>query len=115
MPTGPQSGSASTNFPRGIEIGVDWITELLEHMWKHQHTREEATAEAEASWTAYVAKLYEILLMRNAQGWFTGYNSNVPGHEQGTRRYLVFNGGTPKYRVKLAECADDGYRGLAFS
>ena len=35
MPTGPQSGSASTNFPRGIEIGVDWCTELLEHMWKN--------------------------------------------------------------------------------
>ena len=29
MPTGPQSGSASTNFPRGIELGVDWCTDLL--------------------------------------------------------------------------------------
>ena len=48
MPTGPQSGSASTNFPRGIEIGVDWSTDLLQHMWKHGYTREEATPEAEA-------------------------------------------------------------------
>ncbi len=55
MPTGPQSGSASTNFPRGIEIGVDWITDLLQYMWKHEHTREEATREAEAEWSAYVA------------------------------------------------------------
>jgi cation diffusion facilitator CzcD-associated flavoprotein CzcO len=115
MPTGPQSGSASTNFPRGIEIGVDWVTDLMQFMWKHEYTREEATPEAEADWTAYVAKLYEILLLRKAQGWFTGYNSNVEGHEKGTFRYMVFNGGTPKYRAKIAEVVDNGYRGLALS
>src|SRR5215203_4016327 len=38
MPTGPQSGSASTNFPRGIELGVDWVTELLQFLWKHNHS-----------------------------------------------------------------------------
>ena len=48
MPTGPQSGSASTNFPRGIELGVDWVTDLLQYMWKNGYTREEATPEAEA-------------------------------------------------------------------
>jgi cation diffusion facilitator CzcD-associated flavoprotein CzcO len=114
MPTGPQSGSASTNFPRGIELGVDWVTELLQFVWKHDHTRVEATPEAEAGWSAYVAKLYEIMLLRNAQGWFTGYNSNVDGHEKGTRRHLVFNGGTPKYRQKISEVAEAGYRGLMF-
>ena len=29
MPTGPQSGSASTNYPRGIETGVNWCTDLI--------------------------------------------------------------------------------------
>jgi cation diffusion facilitator CzcD-associated flavoprotein CzcO len=114
MPTGPQSGSASTNFPRGIELGVDWVTELLQFVWKHDHSRVEATPEAEADWSAYVAMLYEIMLLRNAQGWFTGYNSNVEGHEKGTRRHLVFNGGTPKYRQKITEVAEAGYRGLTF-
>ena len=52
--------------------------------------------------------------MRKAQGWFTGYNSNVEGHEQGTIRYLVYNGGTPKYRQQIAEVADEGYRGVTF-
>jgi cation diffusion facilitator CzcD-associated flavoprotein CzcO len=114
MPTGPQSGSASTNFPRGIELGVDWVTDLLQFLWKHDHVRVEATPEAEAAWSAYVAKLYEIMLLRNAQGWFTGYNSNVDGHEKGTRRHLVFNAGTPKYRQKITEVAEAGYRGLTF-
>ena len=114
MPTGPQSGSASTNFPRGIELGVDWVTELLQFVRKQDHSRVEATPEAEADWSAYVAMLYEIMLLRNAQGWFTGYNSNVEGHEKGTRRHVVFNAGTPKYRQKITEVAEAGYRGLTF-
>ena len=56
-----------------------------------------------------------MMLLRNAQGWFTGYNSNVEGHEKGTRRHLVFNGGTPKYRQKINDVVEAGYRGLAFS
>ncbi|MET0324184.1 MAG: NAD(P)/FAD-dependent oxidoreductase [Ilumatobacteraceae bacterium] len=115
MPTGPQSGSASTNYPRGIEVGVGWATELLEHMWKHGYIREEATTDAEAEWGAHVAKLYGIMLMRKAQGWFTGYNSNVDGHEQGTLRHLVYNGGSPKYRARLAQVAEDDYAGIEFA
>ena len=49
--------------------------------------------------------------MRKAQGWFTGYNSNVDGHEQGTIRYLVYNGGTPKFRTRITEVADAGLHG----
>ena len=50
--------------------------------------------------------------MRKAKGWFTGYNSNVPGHEEGNVRYLVYNGGAPKYSRTLDEVAADGYRGI---
>jgi cation diffusion facilitator CzcD-associated flavoprotein CzcO len=109
---GPQSGSASTNYPRGIEVGVDWATGLLEHMWKHGYTRMEATAEAEAEWTGHVAQMYSTLLMRKAKGWFTGYNSNVEGHEDGRIRYFVYNGGAPKFRARITEVADRGYEGL---
>ena len=88
----------------------------MQYMWKHDFTREEATPGGRGqTGAAYVAKLYEMLLMRKAQGWFTGYNSNVEGHEKGTIRYVVFNGGTPKYRQKITEVADDGYRGLVLS
>ena len=54
-------------------------------------------------------------LMRKAKSWFTGYNSNVKGHEEGTIRYLVYNGGMPKYRKALNDVADVGYKGIAFS
>ena len=112
MPTGPQSGSASTNYPRGIETGVNWCTDLLEYMWKHDYARADATPEAEDRWTGHVTKMYSKMLMRKAKGWFTGYNSNVDGHEHGKTRYFVYNGGTPKYIATINEVAESGYTGL---
>jgi cation diffusion facilitator CzcD-associated flavoprotein CzcO len=114
MPAGPQSGSASTNYPRGIETGVNWCTDFLEHVWKRGETRFEATAEAEARWTRHVVSMYEMMLMRKAKGWFTGYNSNVPGHEAGKVRYFVYNGGTPKYVNTINKVAESGYEGVVF-
>jgi len=117
MPTGPQSGSASTNFPRGIELGVEWTTELLEFMWNHDYTRVETTPEAEAEWVAQVARLYGTLLMgsKKGRGWFTGYNSNVEGRADGVVRHVLYHGGLPKYRALMAQVALDGYPGIAFS
>jgi|LNFM01.1.fsa_nt_gb cation diffusion facilitator CzcD-associated flavoprotein CzcO len=112
---GPQSGSSSTNFPRSIEVGVDWVMALLEFAWQHGYTRIEATPEAEERWTRHVAKMYESVLMRKAKSWFTGYNDNVDGHEHGTIRHLVYNGGAPKYRATLEQVAADGYQGMRFS
>ena len=114
MPNGPQSGSASTNYPRGIEVGVDWCVRLIEHMRAHGFARAEATREAEAHWSAHVADMYQKLLMRKAKSWFTGYNSNVDGHEEGRIRYFVYNGGMPKYRAVIGEVAAKGYEGVRF-
>ncbi|MCP1967761.1 flavin-containing monooxygenase [Bradyrhizobium elkanii] len=114
MPTGPQSASASTNFPRGIENGVNWCTNLLQYMWDRGLTRADATLEAQQRWTAHVVKMYEIMLMRKAKSWFTGYNSNVAGHEEGTVRYFVYNGGTPKFLGIINGVAAEGYREIAF-
>jgi len=114
MPAGPQSGSASTNYPRGIETGVNWCTDFLGHVWAKGYTRFEATEAAEKRWTDHVTGMYAMMLMRKAKSWFTGYNSNVPGHEQGTIRYLVYNGGTPKYRARLLDVAEHDYTGITF-
>jgi hypothetical protein len=115
MPSGPQSGSASTNYPRGIETGVNWCTNLLKYMWDHGYERAEPTAAAEARWTEHVKQMYSMMLMRKAKSWFTGYNSNVPGHEQGRIRYFVYNGGAPKYVSTINKVADSGYEGIVFA
>ena len=114
MVAGPQSGSASTNFPRGIESGVDWVTDMLQYTWEQGHTRIDATEEAEAAWTQHVEDMYSAMLMRKAKSWFTGYNSNVEGHEQGSIRYFVYNGGAPKFMRRLGEIADNNYEGMTF-
>ena len=115
MPSGPQSGSASTNFPRGIETGVNWTTEFLQYLWQHGYTRADATAAAEERWTAHVVKMYSTMLMRKAKSWFTGYNSNVAGHEEGKIRYMVYNGGAPKYVQTVTDVAQKGYEDIELS
>ncbi|MBV8185695.1 MAG: NAD(P)/FAD-dependent oxidoreductase [Alphaproteobacteria bacterium] len=115
MPSGPQSGSASTNYPRGIETGVNWCTKLLGYMRDHGYDRAEPTAAAETRWTEHVKQMYSMMLMRKAKSWFTGYNSNVPGHEQGRIRYFVYNGGAPKYVSTINKVADSGYEGIVFA
>jgi cation diffusion facilitator CzcD-associated flavoprotein CzcO len=114
MPSGPQSGSASTNYPRGIETGVSWCTKFLRYMWAHGYTRAEPTIDAEKRWTDHVKKMYSTMLMGKAKSWFTGYNSNVPGHEHGKTRYFVYNGGSPKYVSKINDVAEHGYEGIVF-
>jgi len=115
MPSGPQSGSASTNYPRGIENGVNWCTDMLEYLWAHDVICVEPTLAAEERWTAHVTKMYSTMLMRKAKSWFTGYNSNVEGHEQGKVRYFVYNGGTPKYVATINQVAEQGYEGLTLT
>lgn len=107
---GPQGGSVSTNFPRGIEEAVDWATELFQHMREHDYTRIEPTQEAEDEWIEHVKATYKLSLLPTAKSWFTGYNSNVPGHDK--LRYMIYNGGAPRYRERLAEVAENGYRGF---
>jgi hypothetical protein len=55
------------------------------------------------------------MLMRKAKGWFTGYNSNVPGHEEGTVRYFVYNGGTPKFVGIINDVAARDYQEIEFN
>jgi hypothetical protein len=58
--------------------------------------------------------MYSTMLMRKAKSWFTGYNSNIDGHEHGKTRYFVYNGGTPKYVSQIKDVADSDYKGIVF-
>jgi hypothetical protein len=35
--------------------------------------------------------------MRKAKNWFMSSDFNMEGHGEGTMRYLVYDGGAPKY------------------
>jgi cation diffusion facilitator CzcD-associated flavoprotein CzcO len=109
MVAGPQSVSGSTNFPRAIEVGVDWVTDLLQNARERGVTRLEADAAAEADWLGEVQRAHERMLFRRSKGWFTGYNSNVAGHEEGKVRYQAYFGGAPRYTSAINRAKADGY------
>ena len=109
---GPTSGSVSTNFPRGIELGVDWATDLLRYALDRGITRLEVTPEAEDGWMEHVRDMYGMLLLRKARSWFTGYNANISREPK--PRHMIYAGGNPRYRKKLMEEAEAGYPGFRF-
>ena len=103
MPTGPQSASATTNFPRGIENGVNWCMDLLGHM------RIMAMSAPIRPWRRGTLDRPRYQDVRDHAGcaklsWFTGYNSNIPGHEHGKVRYFVYTR-TPKYVAAINDVA----------
>jgi hypothetical protein len=108
----PQSVSGSTNFPRAIESGVDWLTDFLEHVGSKNITRFEARADAEKVWGEEVVASQERMLMRRSRGWFTGYNANLEGHGEDVVRYLAYWGGAPQYNKIVRRVADEGYPGI---
>jgi len=109
MVAGPQSVSGSTNFPRAIETGVDWVTGLLQHALDHDYSRLEAQPEAEQEWVDKVVRAHERMLFRRSKGWFTGYNSNVAGHQEGNVRYQAYFGGAPSYSKVIDQATAEGY------
>jgi len=113
MVMGPQTAAA--NFPRSAELSVDWITPLLQHMWKHGYEQFDVDETAELDWCQHVKDMYQGVLLRNAKSWFTGYNSNLEGHEYGKIRYNIYNGGSPRYAQKLKEVAYNDYEGIHFT
>ena len=110
---GPQG--AATNFPRGLELAVDWLTPFLEYMWEHGYRRFDVDEAAETEWVEHVKEMYQGLLLRKAKSWITGYNSNLDGHEYGKTRYNIYNGGGPKYARRLNSVAGNDYEGVSFS
>jgi len=107
---GPQGASVSSNFPPNIEVGVNWATDLIRYLREHGLTRIEATREAESEWVEEIMASYEGALLTSTRSWFTGYNSNVAGHDR--LRYMIYLGGAPAYRKRLDAVASHGYEGF---
>ena len=111
---GPHNAAARCNMVRCIEQNVDWITDLLRYMRRHDHTRVEASPEAEQEWSQHVVSLATGRLytkVRSAQ--YTGINTNVEGRN--TVRILTYTGGVPAYRERCDRSAANGYQGFLLS
>jgi cation diffusion facilitator CzcD-associated flavoprotein CzcO len=108
---GPHNAATFCNLPRCIEQNVEWVSDLLRYMRERGLTRVEATASAEAAWTAHVHETAARLLLMQVDSWMTGVNKNVAGRQK--RTFMAYAGGAPKYRQKCDEVAAHGYEGFA--
>lgn len=104
---GPHSGSATANFPRGIEDVVQWMTQFARDIEARGLRRIEARREAEEEWFEHVREINSKLLLSRSKSWFNGYNANLDRDEK--PRVLVYLGGAPRYRRRLQEERETGY------
>ena len=112
MLSGPQSGSGSTNFPRGIEEICNWTTDLLQFARHAGRTRIEPRVESEQWWLAHVKSYAERMLLSTTRSWLTGHNVNLNRSDE--PRYMIYTGGVLRYRRFLTEQAEGGYPGFLF-
>ena len=112
MLMGPQTPAA--NFPRSAEMSVNWVTQFLEHMWTNGLDMFNANEVDELEWVEHVKETYQGALLRNAKSFFTGYSSNIEGHEYGKTRYNIYNGGVPRYASIIDEFSNNKYKGVHF-
>jgi cation diffusion facilitator CzcD-associated flavoprotein CzcO len=109
---GPQSGSVSTNFPRGIEEFCDWATAFLAFVRDHGYTRFEASEEAENSWVEHVQEMASRMILSTGKSWLTGYNENLDRAK--LERFPTYTGGAVRYRRTLHEQSGNGYPAFRF-
>ena len=104
--TGPGSPSVLSNMIVSIEQHVEWITDCLLHLRRHDLRTIETTVEAEGDWVRHVNDLASETLYPKANSWYMG--ANVPGK---TRVFLPYIGGVGPYRQICDDVAAAGYRG----
>ena len=96
------------NFPRAIEIMVDYVNGLLRHVREHGYTYVAPDPTAAAEWTEEVHEAATIALIAE-NSWFRG--ANIPGK---AREYLAYAGSLTKFRERMAAMPDQGFPGITF-
>ena len=104
---GPGSPSVLSNMVMSIEHHVDWISDLIDHLARHDRSVVEAADTAAKGWTDHVREISEMTLFPRADSYYIG--ANVPGKP---RVFMPYAGGVPAYQEKCGQVAGDGYEGF---
>ena len=94
------------NVPRGADIQVDFVAELVRHVFEHGVTRVEPQEAAAEAWTEHVLAASTPFLVAETS-WFRG--ANIPGKADA---FMLYIGGLVIYGAKLDEVAANGYEGF---
>jgi cyclohexanone monooxygenase len=92
-----------------IEQHVDWISDCITHLDRHQLGAIEPTVEAEEKWIAHVNEVASgtMFTAPSCNSWYLG--ANIPGKP---RIFMPYVGGVGEYRRKCDEVVANGYEGF---
>ena len=107
--TGPGSPSVLTNMMVAIEQHVEWVTDCINHIVKHEHASIEASEDAQDAWVAHVNEVAGKTLQVTCHSWYLG--ANIPGKP----RVFMPLPGFPPYVEKCNEVVANGYEGFILS
>jgi acetone monooxygenase (methyl acetate-forming) len=100
--------TALCNMTTCLQQQVEWISDCIKYLRKHELRVIEPTKETQDAWVAHHDEIADTTLVTKTHSWYMG--SNVEGKP---RRLLSYIGGVGTYRKKCDEVAADGYQGFA--
>jgi len=92
---------------------VEWVSDFIAFLYSVGYSRIEAQQSAEKEWGEHVKEFYKGSMIADTLSWFTGYYSNIEGHD--LLRHMTYLGGASTYGQKLKEVKEEDYRGINFS
>ena len=107
--TGPGSPSVLSNMLPSIEQHVEWISDCIEFMNRHQHRSINPDRDAEEAWVEHVNEVAQTSVYPGCNSWYLG--ANVEGKSRVFMPYL----GVPTYVEKCDEVVAAGYEGFTLS
>ncbi len=107
---GAGSPSVISNVLISIEQHVEWITDLIQHLFKNGLEVAEVEVEAQERWTQEVYDTAAPTLFMKGNSWYLG--ANVPGKP---RVFALYLGGVGHYRDVCDQVAADNYAGFTLS
>ncbi|WP_110207577.1 flavin-containing monooxygenase [Nocardioides daejeonensis] len=107
---GAGSPSVISNVLISIEQHVEWITDFVDHQFRHGILSAEADEDAQDRWTQEVYDVAAPTLFMRGNSWYLG--ANVPGKP---RVFALYLGGVGHYREICDKVAADGYSGFTLT
>ena len=97
------------NVPRGADVQIDFVADLVKYLFDHGITRVEPDEAAEQAWTDHVIESSAPFLVADSS-WFRG--ANIPGKAD---VFMLYTGGLVTYGNRLDDVAAKGYEGFRLS
>jgi cation diffusion facilitator CzcD-associated flavoprotein CzcO len=107
---GPHGKGGHGNGPRCSEPVVEWMTTVVDDIFKNDWKRVEADPAAQEVWTKSVTDTANGSLQASAKSIFFG--DNIPGKP---RVYVAYLGSLPEFVQRLEDARDNDYEGFLVS